>query len=79
MLVYTKHGSPPDTVFFPNAVPSADFQINDPQIYSILQLAVPSAQWTVVSNDGPIRQWRTSDSSAFAYYFARGHHDLYSL
>src|SRR5207249_4779370 len=79
MLVYRKHGSPPGTIFFPNAIPSADFQINDSEIYSILQSALPGTQWIVVSNDGPIRQWRTSDSSAFAYYFAGGHHDLYSL
>jgi hypothetical protein len=79
ILVYRKHPSPPGTIFFRNALPTSDFQITDPEISSLLQSAVPSAQWIVVSKDTPIRQWRTSDSSAFAYYFASGHHDLYSL
>jgi hypothetical protein len=79
MLEYKKHPSPPNTIFSRNALPSSDFQITDMEIYRLLDAAVPGAQWIVISNDTPIRQWRTSDSSAFAYYFASGHHDLYGL
>jgi hypothetical protein len=77
MFSYRKDPSPSGTIFF--QAPSPDLQITDPEIYAILYTVVPSAQWIVVSKDTPIRQWRTSDSSAFAYYFASGHHDLYSL
>ena len=54
-------------------------ELNADEISDILQTAVPGAEWIVVSADAPIQQWRTSDSSAYAYYFASGHHDLYNV
>jgi hypothetical protein len=54
------------------------WELSSDEISDILRTAMPGAEsWIVVSNDTPIHQWRTSDSSAFAYYFASGHHDLY--
>jgi hypothetical protein len=54
-------------------------QLSNDEISDILRTAMPNAEWIVVSNDTPIQQWRTSDSSAYAYYFASGHHDLYNV
>jgi hypothetical protein len=78
MLDYRKYPSLGDTIFM-GARPGADSQISDPEIYAILESAVPSTLWIPISSNSPIRQWRTNDSSAFAYYFATGSHNLYTL
>jgi hypothetical protein len=53
-------------------------ELSDNEISSILHGAV-NADWIVVSKDTPVRRWRTSDSSAFAYCFPYKHSDSYAL
>jgi hypothetical protein len=54
-------------------------ELTSEEISNSLRTAMPNAEWILVSSDTPIKQWRTSDSSAFAYYFASGNHDLYTV
>lgn len=54
-------------------------ELSAEEISLLLRTAIPSAQWVVVPSDPAIRRWRTSDSSAFAYYVANGHYNRHSL
>jgi hypothetical protein len=54
-------------------------ELSEDEISSLLRSAVPSAQWIVVPSNPVIRRWQTSDSSAFAYYFASGHYNRHEL
>jgi hypothetical protein len=49
------------------------------EISSFLRTGVPSAEWVPIASDAIVRRWRTSDSSAAAYYFVGGHSDLHTL
>jgi hypothetical protein len=53
--------------------------LSDAEISSLLHTAFPGAEWLPIASDAVVRRWRTSDSSAAAYYFAGGHSDLHSL
>lgn len=54
-------------------------ELSDDEISTLLRLAIPSAQSVPVPSDSTIRRWQTSDSSAFAYYFASGHSNRHHL
>jgi hypothetical protein len=54
-------------------------ELSDEEISTLLRVAVPGAQWVAVPSDSIIRRWQTSDSSAFAYYFASGHYNRHHL
>ena len=43
--------------------------MTEQEISSLLQTAVKNPDWLLIAADGPVRRWRTRDSSAFAYYF----------
>ena len=54
-------------------------ELSDDEVSTLLRLAAPGAQWVVVPSDSTIRRWQTSDSSAYAYYFASGHYNRHQL
>jgi hypothetical protein len=54
-------------------------ELSEDEISTLLRTAVPGAQWVIVPSDPAIRRWQTSDSSAFAYYFANGHYNRHQL
>jgi hypothetical protein len=53
--------------------------LSDAEISSLLHTTVPGTEWLPIASDAVVRRWRTSDSSAAAYYFAGGHSDLHTL
>ena len=93
-LCYFHHGGLRITAFFKGGRAEAFFyhkkkafsgkaypyaELTDGEIASLLRVAMPHAEWISVSSAPPIRRWRTSDSSVFAYYFAAGPKNRYSL
>src|ERR1051326_4234682 len=41
--------------------------MTEQDIASLLQTAVKNPDWVLIASEGPVRRWRTRDSSAFAY------------
>ena len=59
--------------------PALYLALSDDELSSLLHVAVPDAEWLPTARNAVLQTWRTSDSSAFAYYFAGGHSDLHAL
>ncbi len=76
-FTFTKQPSFWESLFHPFRYP--DLPFSDPEISTLLHTAAPTAEWLPVAGDAVVQRWRTSDSSAAAYYFAGGHNELYHL
>jgi hypothetical protein len=53
--------------------------LSEAEVSAVLHSAVPHYEWVAGASDEIVRRWHTSDRSAAACYFARGHRNLYSL
>ena len=54
-------------------------ELTEDDISRLFRIVTPDLEWISVPSGEPIRRWRTSDSSAFAYYFAGGHYNRHWL
>jgi hypothetical protein len=53
--------------------------LSELEIFRVLGIAVPGAQWVNIPGNSIIKRWRTKDSTAFAYYFAGGNYHRHEL